>query len=202
MSNMLELCFIGKTINCNDCHKTWYKKEKGFKRLTELSYVEQQLLLWRCGLDTDNLDDMTSPDNKVCFYHYCKYISCYESKQKNCSNPFNIHIKTKKTKQYQQGQYAITLKLANLLKGKLQLIPSQKLCRECWKKVTTISISLSSPQYFSSLSENGNSSASLSSYEDDIISLDNSLTACGVSPFKSFGKSKQQKLNHVNKKME
>ena len=70
--------------------------EKGFKRLTELSYVKHQLLLWRCGLDINNLDDMTSPDNKVCFYHYCKYISCYKSKQKSCSNPFNIHIKTKK----------------------------------------------------------------------------------------------------------
>ena len=116
-----------------------------------------------------------------------------------------IHLifafKTKKRKQYQQGQYAITLKLANLLKGKLQLIPSQKLCRECWKKVTTMSISLSSPQHFSSLSENVNSSASLSSYEDDTIScLNNSLTACGVSSFKSSGKSKQQKLNHANKK--
>ena len=55
MSNLLELCFIGKTTKCNDCHKTWYKKEKGFKRLTELSYVEQQLLLWRCGLDINNL---------------------------------------------------------------------------------------------------------------------------------------------------
>ena len=72
MSDLLELCFIGKTTNCNDCHKTWYKKEKGFKRLTESSYVEQQLLLWRCGLDMDNLD-MTSPENKVCFYHHCKY---------------------------------------------------------------------------------------------------------------------------------
>ena len=112
-------------------------------------------------------------------------------------------LKPKKRKQYQQGQYAITLKLANLLEEKLQLIPSQKLCRECWKKVTTISISLSSPQHFSSLSENENSSASLSSYEDDTIScLDNSLTACGVSPFGSSAKSKQQKLNHANKKMQ
>ena len=100
MSDLLELCFIEKTTNCNDCHKTWYRKEKRFKRLTELSYVEQ-LLLWRCGLDMDNLDDMTSPDNKVCFYYYFKYISCYESKQKNCSNLFNIHIKIKK-KQYWQ----------------------------------------------------------------------------------------------------
>ena len=76
------------------------------------------------------------------------------------------------------------------------------MCRECWKKVTTMSISLSSP-HFSSLSENENSSAPLSSYEDDTIScLDNSLTACGASPFKSSRKSKQQKLNHANKKME
>ena len=112
-------------------------------------------------------------------------------------------LKPKKRNQYWQGQYAMTLKLANLLKGKLQLIPAQKLCRECWKKVTTMSISLSSPQHFSSLSENENSSASLSSCEDNTIScLDNSLIACGVSPFKSSGKSKQQKLNHANKKME
>ena len=66
-----------------------------------------------------------------------------------------------------------------------------------------MSISFSSSQHFSNLSENENSSASLSSYEDDTIScLDNSLTACGVSTFKSSGKSKQQKLNHTNKKME
>ena len=31
MSNLLELCFIEKTTNCNDCHKTWYKKEKDLK---------------------------------------------------------------------------------------------------------------------------------------------------------------------------
>ena len=41
-----------------------------------------------------------------------------------------------------------------------------------------------------------------SSAENYTTLLDDSLAACGVSPFKSSGKSKRQKLFHTNKKIE
>ena len=51
-----------------------------------------------------------------------------------------------------------------------------------------------------SLSEDVTEFSELSSAENNSTLLDDSLTVCGVSPFKSSGKSKHQKLFHADKK--
>ena len=37
MEDLKGVCEIGKLISEGSCHKTWYKKEKGYKQLCELS---------------------------------------------------------------------------------------------------------------------------------------------------------------------
>ena len=90
----------------------------------------------------------------------------------------------------------MSLKIAQL-EGKFCLIPGEKLCRECWihtknilhghNSSTCLSISEDVTEFFES-----------SSAENYSTLLDNSLAACGESPFKS----KCQKLCYVNKKIE
>ena len=53
-----------------------------------------------------------------------------------------------------------------------------------------------------SMSEDATEFSESSSAENNSTLLDYSLAVCGVSPFKSSGKSKRQKLFHANKKME
>ena len=54
----------------------------------------------------------------------------------------------------------------------------------------------------SSLSEDATEFSESSSAENNSTLLDNSLAACGISPFKSSGKSKRQELFYANKKIE
>ena len=54
----------------------------------------------------------------------------------------------------------------------------------------------------SSISEDAIEFSESSSAENNLTLIDDSLAACGVSPFKISGKSKRQKLFHANKKIE
>ena len=85
------------------------------------------------------------------------------------------------------------------MKRKFCFILGEKLCRECWMHTKNILRGHNSPTSLS-LSEDVTEFSELSSAENNSTLLDDSLTVCGVSPFKSSGKSKHQKLFHADKK--
>ena len=49
MEQVEGICEIGKLVSEGSCNKAWYKKEKGYKQLSELSKNEILTLLWRAG---------------------------------------------------------------------------------------------------------------------------------------------------------
>ena len=59
------------------------------------------------------------------------YLTCFDKKQKNCNNLFDIHAKSRKRKQ-QHGTHLVSSQMAKQLERKFCLIPGEKLCRECW----------------------------------------------------------------------
>ena len=100
MEELEGVCEIGKLMSERSCHKTWYKKENGYKQLCELSKDDIFTLFWRVGCKS-YLEDESLVINyltKVCFHHYCMYLTCIDKKQKNCNNPFDIHLKSRKRK--------------------------------------------------------------------------------------------------------
>ena len=128
------------------------------------------------------------------------YLTCFDKKQKNCNNPFDIYPKSRKRKQ-RRGTHSVSLKTAQQLEGKFCLIPGEKLCRKCWIHTKNILHGHHSPTS-SSISEDATEFSESSSAENYSTLLDDSLAACGVSPLKSSGKSKHQKLFPANKKIE
>ena len=127
------VCEIGQLMSEGSCHKTWYKNEKGYKQLCELSDDDMLTLFWKAGCKSYLEDGSLVINNliKVCFHHYCMYLACFDKKQKNCNNPFDVHAKSRKRKQ-RRGTHLVSLKTAQQLEGKFCLIPGEKLCRECW----------------------------------------------------------------------
>ena len=98
MEQVEGICEIRKLVSEDFCHKAWYKKEKGYKQLSELFKNEILALFWRAGFKSCLEDGSLVINNfaKVCFHHYCMYLICFDKKQKNCNNPFDIHVKSRK----------------------------------------------------------------------------------------------------------
>ena len=94
----------------------------------------------------------------------------------------------------------MSLKTAQQLEEKFSLI-REKLHTECWIHTKNILHGYNSPTS-SSISEDATEFSESSYAENYSTLLDDLLAACGVSPFKSSGKSKRQKLFHANKKIE
>ena len=84
MGELKGICGIGELMSEDSCHKTWYKKEKGYKQLCKLSNDGIFILLWRAGCKSYLEDGCFVIDNltKVCFHHYCMYLTCFDRKQK------------------------------------------------------------------------------------------------------------------------
>jgi len=112
----------------------------------------------------------------------------------------NKHPKSKKRKQ-RHGTHSVSLQTVQQLEGKFCLTPGEKLCRTCWMHIKSTLDDHDSAASLS-LSEEPREFSESSSTEEYLSLLDDSLAACGVSPFKSIGKSKCQKLFHANKKIE
>ena len=208
MEQVEGICEIGKLVSEGSCHKAWYKKEKGYKQLSELSKDEILTLFWRAGFKSCLEDGSLVINNctKVCYHHYCMYLTCFDKKQNNCNNLFDIHAKSRKRKQ-RRGTHLVSLQIAKQLEGKFGLIPGEKLCRECWMYTKNILDDHNSPSEDAgmqelSLSKDARESLESSSAENYSTLLDDSLAACKVSPFKSTGKSKCQKLFHASQKTE
>ena len=112
-----------------------------------------------------------------------------------------MFIQSQKKENPSCGTHSVGSKTVPKLEGKFCLIPGEKLCRECWMHTKNILHGHNSPTS-SSLSENATEFSESSSVENKSTLLDYSLAACGVSPFKSSGKSKYQKVFHADKKIE
>ena len=110
---------IGKLISEGFCHKAWYKKEKRYKQLCELSNDDILTLFWKAGCKSYLEDGSLVINNltKVCFHYYCMYLTCFDKKQKNCNSPFDVHAKSRKRKQ-RHGTHSVSLKTAQQLEGK------------------------------------------------------------------------------------
>ena len=93
------------------------------------------------------------------------------------------------------------LQTAQQLERKFCLFPGETFCSKCWMyKKDTLS-SHHSPSFLSLL-EDAKDSSKFSSAENYSALLDDSLAAFKVSPFKSTGKSKHQKLIQANKNID
>ena len=82
---MLERCSIGLDLN-DDCHKTAYSRTTGLILATELSQENKRMLEWRSGLTL-------SDESTICVHHEKVFLSRYESLQKYCCDPLNVHKK-------------------------------------------------------------------------------------------------------------
>ena len=127
------------------------------------------------------------------------YLTCFDRKQKNCNNLFEVYAKSRKRKRCRT--HLDSLKTVQQLEGKFCLIPGEKLCRKCWMHTKNILHCHNSPTSSSLLEDATKFSESLSA-ENNSSLLDDSLAVCGVSPFNSSKKLKCQKLFHANKKIE
>ena len=73
---------------------------------------------------------------KFAFIIFANILHAFDTKQKNCNNPFGVHNSKKKRKQ-RHGQYSVTISLAQQLSDFFELISGQKLCKQCWDHTKT-----------------------------------------------------------------
>ena len=188
MEQLNDACEIGKLMSDDSCHKTWYTKEKEYMQVCELFNADILKLFWRAGCKSC-LDDgsLTIRNNAtVWFYHNCVYLTCFEKKQ-------ILMFMQHQEKKQKCGSHSVTLQTAQQLEEKFCLLSGEKLFRECWIYTTDTLSSHHSPSFLS-VSEDTKESSESSSAENHSTLLNDSLAALAVSPFKSTGKSKRQKL--------
>ena len=77
------VCTIGLQLN-EECHKKVYCKTVGVISASSISTEQRKLLEWRTGLSIDD-------DSKICCHHEKMYLARFESLQKYCCDPKNIH---------------------------------------------------------------------------------------------------------------
>ena len=112
-------CSVGELIGDSDtCHKTNYCKTFGLTDIASLTNEIQELLRLR----TEATFEINST---ICFHHKASLITRYETLQKQCSDPFKMHVK-----RITKALRVVDIETAKQLKIK----PGQKLCVNCRKK--------------------------------------------------------------------
>jgi len=204
----MDSCSIGKKCgNPEDCHKTTYcRATYGLKNVSELSDNERFLLLRRCNL-TDA--DATTT---VCCHHEKVFLDKYSHLQKNCCDPFSLHLNQPKSTSLQE----ITVQCADtitLITGN-RVHPGQKICRRCREELETCrrrqeefetgksSSSESEEMDISSLdAETAEDAQVLKSFtEATATSVDQSLQDAGFSPLKGKKVSKRDQESYGKRK--
>ena len=79
----LPKCNLGIMLN-DDCHKKLLLRKTGFKQMSTLSREDCTLLCLGSCVSQDEL-------HQVCRHHEEMYLSTYESHQRFCAVPRNIH---------------------------------------------------------------------------------------------------------------
>ena len=206
-----DFCIISQFLtNENDCHKETFSSQTGFKSLkSDLTKEEFTVLIWRIGLRQNVSDGLLtiSESAQICLHHYHKYIKYFETKQTKCCDPFTVHekiVSEKKRKliKIPKGQHSVKLKMAEqLLSENYNVVPGKKLCCNCWEKALSLLNQNVDDNTLKTSTDGCISAESEHSEFDEEDNLDASFAACGISPFKSKGKTKKQKLSHAASKI-
>ena len=195
----LNLCLISAADNFDTCHGSAPSYS-----MTDMSDTQRELLLWRSGIkekvDSNELCVDLS-NSKICEHHFKKLLTYYESKQKNCCNPLNIHRYVNGRKK-PKGHVTIQLETAKqLLPKSVSTIPGLKVCNQCWKDIQMMLRDTAENQSMP-LSDESSETFDYSDTEENECSLNVSLQSCGVSPFKSKGLRATQRSVHADKKID
>ena len=162
-SEASKLCSIGIELDIY-CHKIANLDSFSLKLSKDLDQESQKLLQWRTGLCDDNLQT-------VCNHHEKMFLTCFESSQMKCCDPFQRH----KTA-VRMALRPISTDLATKCRDTgISVKPGQKLCTACRKKVTAEPIS-----------DHDEDQDFVSPVEERLL-LDESLTTLGCSPLKVKG---------------
>ena len=85
-----QRCILGIKLD-EECHKTTHCRISGFKSISDFEIADKNLLEWRTG-------KVFADAGRVCFHHEKLYLSRYESLQKFCCDPHQIHKKRVRSK--------------------------------------------------------------------------------------------------------
>lgn len=110
-------------LRVETCHKIIHDKQVGLISVVQLDAMDGKLIAYRIGIDEDKM-------KKICYHHKEALLTRYEYFEKRCCNPFKNHKKTIKG-----DLRPISVEMAYEAKAKLALIPGQKLCPLCRRKV-------------------------------------------------------------------
>ncbi|KAJ8686562.1 hypothetical protein QAD02_022356 [Eretmocerus hayati] len=121
-------CIIASLPN-EDCKKDFFTRSCRTHKLSDLSENDLKLLQWRVPGVLITKDDM------ICAYHKYIFLDDYSSRQTKCCDPFKDHADKNRTKSLR----VMTLNLCEeyLLATGSKLIPGQKFCPACRKKVNS-----------------------------------------------------------------
>ena len=156
------------------CHLQAYSRKVGFLLFSIISENDRRLVLWRTGISVE-----PSTSDTLCFHHEKLFLSRYESLQKFCCDPFNVH-----KKHVTKSLRVVNVELAELL----QVKPGQKLCNRCEQRITN---------------KEENASESDVDYKPDTCDVDaknQSVLALGCSLLKSV--SERDEVSYAKRKIE
>ena len=152
--------------------------------------------------------NLSSVQNLICYHHYANLISKFESKQRYCCDPFDVH-KTVKV----FGRKVISLDLAKQLtiSTNKKIKPGYKLCRRSQSQQGKDTKSIEEGEIDSSAtsstsettgSESMDSVKRISFDENAKEKTNRSLAAIGESPINLHSISKEHRLSYSSKKTE
>ena len=129
-----QLCFVG-TEKGESCHKTSLTKSIGPKEILDLDDSETELLLLRAGCKFTNVS--------ICHHHFYFYLVQYDSFQRTCCDTFQNRKKPVKS-----SLRSISMSLREEYAAiPLELVPGQKICRNCRKAISKLLMSAESDDY-------------------------------------------------------
>ena len=82
----MDSCKIGEALT-DKCHQSYSKYKTHYRRINDMANEDKELLSLRSEVELDDAVD------SVCDHHFKMYGSCYASRQKNCTDPFQKHKK-------------------------------------------------------------------------------------------------------------
>ena len=124
MDIQLNSCSIGSKTS-DDCHLTTHTKrlscKTGLKHASDFSVEDQELILYRSGIDSFSNSDT------ICLHHQFYFLKEYRKKFKKCGDVFSKHGDSKP-----RANREISLSVAKaLIKKGFAAKPGQKLCVRC-----------------------------------------------------------------------
>ncbi|KAG1665912.1 ARL14 effector protein [Nymphon striatum] len=187
----LEACSIGLAHN-DQCHKTSYSKMTGLISGSDLGEEDLKIIAWRSGLRGGNVSVST-----ICLHHKYLYSNTvYWTKYGKCCDPLDTH--TRKVKEFISGICKIGLAFAEELENiGINIVPGQKLCPSCLKKVKNDVAAAAGSESSTSTDESTPGTCK------EVIKhkLNQSLELTGVSPVKTHGLKKHARMEQAKTKI-